>query len=472
MSYPVLELRRVLLAADGRLKGQFSDNSILLVNQSGSAFMCLSPDGITTTRQLSEYALNKQSPQLAVLLEFRNMHVDIPFFCRPLLRCTQGAFSLGYRIAEVWWPRDVAEAKELELLQTLADGRLALCSEDHTARVVLHVHRRRFAVCYPLLVQADQASGKHEYLWHNQAFSLQSYPPRWQPAVQLLLEEASSSESVSNSKDAVSEPHAISHQHEPCQRDIHETGGSSARSSSNRQPPAAQQDQHPTERESSGAAPHHATAHPPQQQQPRQQCTLSDCNAFISHEHPPHNHTSDHSQPSHSPHPSHQQPHGHTHTSQRQPHNHTTERGNGGSAPQHDSNCNTARVLSFAQPCSELPTALGRDLCGVCDRFPDPSWWFEPTLSLLPPDDVITLEWTPQATYQFHPERQEVEVWVHADESCLSSCKHGRYVLHCRGTAAPDRLYEASCVPELVWSRDRDERYALGQLAAHALKMR
>lgn len=405
MPSPVLELRRVLLAADGRLKGQFSDNSILLVNDSGSAFMCLSPDGVTT-RQLSEYALTKHSPQLAVLLEFRNMHVDVPFFCKPLLRCTQGAFSLGYRIAEVWWPRDVSEAKHLELLQTLADGRLALSSEDHTARVVLHVHRRRFAVCYPLLVQADQAAGKHEYLWHNQAFSLQSYPPRWRPAVQLLLQEASNTDRISDSKQGLPNPHAQpSQQHTT--NTLHHLDLDSGMSSSGMR----QENLH-------GQQSLDWTA---------------DCLSSDRETHPPHSqqlpshHASTHSQHQSLQHQHHSEsPISTEHTSSQHQQDHTFGYDHKANTTQHRTDSSTARVLTYNQPCSQLPTALGRDLCGVCDGFPESSWWQEPTLSLLPPDDVIILEWVPQATYQFHPQQQEVEVWVHTDESCLSSCKQGR----------------------------------------------
>eukprot|EP00967_Tisochrysis_lutea_P093793 scaffold135971_cov18-Tisochrysis_lutea.AAC.1 len=105
-------LLRICVAQDGRLKANFSDNSILVLNASGSGFVhCLhassnsglqcaqaspavaaSPLVNTTdcnpviSRQLSEYALSRHIPQLRVALEFRNMHLDQPFFCQSLLR--------------------------------------------------------------------------------------------------------------------------------------------------------------------------------------------------------------------------------------------------------------------------------------------------------------------------------------------------------------------------------------------------
>lgn len=61
----------------------------------------------------------------------------------------------------------------------------------------------------------------------------------------------------------------------------------------------------------------------------------------------------------------------------------------------------------------------------MCEGFPDGSWWFEPS-SLLPPDTIIVTEWTPDATYHFHPDTHDVDIWVHADDSCLTTFQQVR----------------------------------------------
>ena len=81
-----------------------------------------------------------------------------------------------------------------------------------------------------------------------------------------------------------------------------------------------------------------------------------------------------------------------------------------------------------------------------------------------------------QATYQFHPDTGEAEVWLHGDDSCLSTLKQGRFVAHTRQQQQPgggppqEQLYAAHCVPESVWGCDG--RYALASMAAHAVKFR
>ena len=53
---------------------------------------------------------------------------------------------------------------------------------------MLHQHRRRAAVCYPLLIRD---AGQHfEYLWQTQVFSLAAMPGRWRVAVEVLLRVA------------------------------------------------------------------------------------------------------------------------------------------------------------------------------------------------------------------------------------------------------------------------------------------
>lgn len=48
------------MASDGRMKANFDDNSILLLNSTGTAFIHLAPTG-SEIHQLSQYALTKYS---------------------------------------------------------------------------------------------------------------------------------------------------------------------------------------------------------------------------------------------------------------------------------------------------------------------------------------------------------------------------------------------------------------------------
>lgn len=372
-------LSRICVAQDGRIKANFDDNTIMLVNAGGSAFIScpMSATGSNPgLRQLSEYALSRHVNELSVVLEFRNMHVDQPFICKPLLRAaaTRQGLSLGYQLAEVWWADNAREAVESGMVETFPDGRVSMAAVDGSARIVLHGHRRRFAVCYPLLVEDRPQDGKYDYVWQTQVFSLQGYPPRWHAAVQLLqavvvLLDSQHAELGQQRQ----EKHEVPHD------DISSIQGTGQLTVLGRQRP------------------------------------------------------------------------------QR---------------------CSTA-----------LPTATDRGLGGVCDNFQPGSWWYEPTLTLFPTDEVITMEWQPEATYQFHPSSGEVEVWVHVDESCLASIKQGRFVTHLRAQSdtysVTEQMYAAACVPEAVWlqppsaSPEQDTvathapaRYPLGQLAAHALKLR
>ncbi|GLC50872.1 hypothetical protein PLESTB_000441400 [Pleodorina starrii] len=143
--------------------------------------------------------------------------------------------------------------------------------------------------------------------------------------------------------------------------------------------------------------------------------------------------------------------------------------GSGGSgAASHD-------PVSFATPSERRSTLPRADDCvrSAPTELRVEGWWSEPSLSLLPPDDVVSFEWTPQATYQYLPEAGEMEVWVHADESCLVSARGGRFLEHFKGAdGGAHKVYAANCVPDAVWSRDQACRYPLASLAAHALKIR
>lgn len=397
------DLCRVCVLADGRAKATFSDNTIMVTNSAGSAFLAITADG-QSTRQLSEYALARHSPLLAALLEFRNMHVDLPCFCKPLARALRSSFTLGYLVRDATWPSAVSDMVAAGLARCQPDGKVAVSSEDGVAQVVLHGHRRRFAVCYPLLVAERPQEGKYEYVWQTQVFSTCSYPPRWEPAVQAALRAATQLEA------------------------------SSTRT---------------------------------MQQQQQQQAEV--------------------------------QPYLSTSASMRDPN--ATDSG----LPHPDHPSAPAPVLLLPEPaasrCSELPRADDCTRVGITQPLSPDGWWAEPSLSLLPQGEVLALEWTPQATYQYLPQHDEVEVWVHADESCLATTRAGRFLAHVRdptrgggqdqgqlGTGlvgqqaeaamgaaveAPcEQLYAASCVPEMVWSRDQSCRYPLAALAAHALKLR
>lgn len=481
-------LVRLCVAQDGRVKANFSDNSVLLLNAAGSAFLYntssehdgAGSSGGSSIRQLSEYALLRHTPQLALVLEFRNMHLDQPFFCKPLLKAApgpgkqhqqRGCLSLGYRLREVHWPATAQEAVEAGLVARLPDGRTSLSAQDGSARMVLHFYRRRFAVCYPLLVEERAAEGVCNHVWHSQAFSLQGYPARWQPAVELLLEAAQLLDRPECSAALQPTTSGQLEQQQQHQEQLHGTDAdaerraSHAHASSSGSPGAVHgpHDMHGGGQRYDSGGGNSSTGGPDAVQAADQLPASSGGPAALVLADPYQQH---HSRP-------------------------------------------PART-------TPLPEATDRGLGGVCDSFPKDSWWFEPTLTLMPNDEVIVLEWTPSATYQFHPLLGEVEVWVHADESCLSSVKQGRFVCHTRaaapaataianssipadgaggpgagagegsGPGIAEQLYAANCVPETVWvhppSAATDAsaaavgkapaRYPLGQFAAHALRFR
>ena len=96
----------------------------------------------------------------------------------------------GFRMADIWWPADTAEALAKGLVTEHEDGKLAVSAEDGAGRIVLHQLRRRIAVCYPLLIRDAAQEGAWEYIWQTQVFSLLACPLRWRPAVELLLQVA------------------------------------------------------------------------------------------------------------------------------------------------------------------------------------------------------------------------------------------------------------------------------------------
>eukprot|EP00955_Chlamydomonas_euryale_P101487 365347-Chlamydomonas_euryale.AAC.28 len=85
------ELVRVVVAASGRTKANFSDGSVLVLNPSGRAFAVLQGSAgrqqqpQQQQRQLTDFVLSRHAAALAVVLEFRNMHLDAPAYCARLL---------------------------------------------------------------------------------------------------------------------------------------------------------------------------------------------------------------------------------------------------------------------------------------------------------------------------------------------------------------------------------------------------
>jgi hypothetical protein len=175
-------LRRIIVVSDGRVKAEFDDGTLLLLNGAGSAFIHVSPAG-ARSRQLSEYVLSRFAAQVCGVLDFRNLHLEAPFYCKALLAAQAGgAFTTGYPISSVLWPASLAEAEAKGLLQELDGGQVAVQSADATARIVMDGHAQRFAVCYPLLVETAPGAGSHTFLWHTQSFTSAACPERWRPA--------------------------------------------------------------------------------------------------------------------------------------------------------------------------------------------------------------------------------------------------------------------------------------------------
>ena len=81
-----MDLTRVCVASDGCIKANFSDGSIILLSAKGSNFVVIPNNGERPLRQLTEFALSRHSNALAVVLEFRNMHLDMPCFSSKVMQ--------------------------------------------------------------------------------------------------------------------------------------------------------------------------------------------------------------------------------------------------------------------------------------------------------------------------------------------------------------------------------------------------
>lgn len=67
------------------MKANFSDGSIVVLSAKGSNFVFISSNG-EPLRQLTEFALSRNSGALADVLEFRNMHLDMPCFSSKVMQ--------------------------------------------------------------------------------------------------------------------------------------------------------------------------------------------------------------------------------------------------------------------------------------------------------------------------------------------------------------------------------------------------
>eukprot|EP00192_Tetraselmis_astigmatica_P008579 CAMPEP_0117694620 /NCGR_PEP_ID=MMETSP0804-20121206/27600_1 /TAXON_ID=1074897 /ORGANISM="Tetraselmis astigmatica, Strain CCMP880" /LENGTH=617 /DNA_ID=CAMNT_0005508431 /DNA_START=240 /DNA_END=2091 /DNA_ORIENTATION=- len=186
MSSQAFSLLRAVVTQDGRVKANFNDNTVLLLDSTGTTFTVCKPDGT----QLSEYAVSSHQRKVAVALEFRNTHTDQPYFCRALQLLGRETFQTGFPIPHATWPSLPTEAAKKGLLDAKDDNTYVLCSEDDMARMVLSPYARRLAVTYPLQVTVEEGPRRHTFVWQTQVFWVQDCPRRWLPALQVLLAAA------------------------------------------------------------------------------------------------------------------------------------------------------------------------------------------------------------------------------------------------------------------------------------------
>lgn len=186
-SKAVAARQSICICPDGRVKALYSDNSIILLNSWGTAFIYVGPQG-NKVRQICEYALRDYRTQLIDVLSFRNLHLETPAYCKPLIRTLlKQSFRLGYPISSVVWPATAADAQASGLVERLRSAEIAVRSECSAAVVVVDRHFRRLAVCYPALLKLDRLSNEHTYVWQTQVFPLRACPSRWLPARRTAL---------------------------------------------------------------------------------------------------------------------------------------------------------------------------------------------------------------------------------------------------------------------------------------------
>ena len=75
----VPEVLRAVALEDGCVKVNFRDNTVLALDPTGAAFTAHAPDG-ESVRQLADFAVTRFANKLRLALEFRNAHVDVPYY--------------------------------------------------------------------------------------------------------------------------------------------------------------------------------------------------------------------------------------------------------------------------------------------------------------------------------------------------------------------------------------------------------
>lgn len=109
-------LTALYVTAEACIKAHFADNSLLVLNNDGTAFLHVDPQG-NRTQQLCHYALSRYHAKLACVLQFRNQHMACqPVWCPVLEQGSQG-FEAGYVISSVTWPGSVMAAIAAGLLR-------------------------------------------------------------------------------------------------------------------------------------------------------------------------------------------------------------------------------------------------------------------------------------------------------------------------------------------------------------------
>lgn len=74
------------------------------------------------------------------------------------------------------------------------------------------------------------------------------------------------------------------------------------------------------------------------------------------------------------------------------------------------------------------------------EAMPEEGWWYEPS-NVLPSGEHVVLKWAQEATYVWLQSTGEVEAWLHADDSCMTTTQRGRFVQHFIPGEEDPRLY-------------------------------
>ncbi|KAK3258420.1 hypothetical protein CYMTET_32531 [Cymbomonas tetramitiformis] len=181
------DLLRVVITRDNRTKGNFVDNTVIVLSGDSSCFTAFLPNG-EVIRQLSEFATRRYASRVSRLIEFRNTYLEQPYFCSTLEQdCKAHTFETRIRIPPAHWPRCVQEAVEVKLVEYLPNGTTVLKSQEELTKVAICPHGLRFYITFPLLIaeRASPPSG-FTYLWQSQVFFMDQVPERWKSAASLV----------------------------------------------------------------------------------------------------------------------------------------------------------------------------------------------------------------------------------------------------------------------------------------------